>query len=73
MNAMDLIRRELAKAKTHEVVTIYECGKVRRLETTSLAAAETHAIGERRKIGRQLVDRESGRAVKVVSVEMRAL
>lgn len=65
-----IIAAALAAPKTHAVVTTYACGKVRRLETRSALAAETHAIGERRKIGRDLIDRETGGKVRVVSVEI---
>ncbi len=62
-----------ALPKTHAVVTTYACGKVRRFETRNLASAETHATGERRKIGRDLINRETGGKVRVVSVEIEAL
>ena len=60
----------LAAPKTHRVVTCYQCGKRREHETRNLASAENYAIGERRKIGRDLIDRESGATVRVVSVEI---
>lgn len=65
-----LIAAALAAPKTHAVVTLYESGKVRRFDTRSAASAENHAIGERRKIGRDLIDRETGDTVRVVSVEV---
>lgn len=58
----------LAAPKTHKVLTLYECGKVRDHQTRNLASAENYAIGERRKIGRALIDRESGKEVRVCSV-----
>lgn len=73
MNAMNLINAALAAPKTHEVVTTYECDKVSRFETRSAASAETHASGLRHKIGRDLIDRETGATVRVVSVEIKAL
>jgi hypothetical protein len=63
-----LIAAQLAKPITHEVVTTYADGTVRTLGTRSVAQAETHAIGERRKIGRALVERNTGKTVCVVSV-----
>ncbi len=68
-----LIAKALAAPKTHAVVTTYECGKVKRFETRSAASAETHAIGERRKINRNLIDRETGKTVRVVSVQIKEI
>jgi TPP-dependent indolepyruvate ferredoxin oxidoreductase alpha subunit len=73
MDAMDIINRALAMPKTHVVVTRYECGKERRFESRNIASAENWATGERRKIGRDLIDRETGATVRVVSVEIEAL
>lgn len=70
MNAEQMIAAALAMPHTHTVVTTYECGKVRRHTTRSAASAENYAIGERRKIGRGLIERETGRKVRVVSVEV---
>ena len=67
------INAALAAPKTHAVVTTYADGRTRRHETRSEATAETHAIGERRKIGRCLIDRDTGRTVRVVSVDIVAL
>lgn len=68
MNALDLIAANLAKPITHHVVTAYENGRTRVHGARSLAQADTYAIGERRKIGRSLVDRETGATVRVVTV-----
>ncbi len=70
MDAMDLINAALAAPKTHAVITHYECGKMKRFETRNAASAENFAIGERRKIGRNLISRETGETVRVVSVEI---
>lgn len=59
-----------AAPKPFKVVTTYECGKVRELACHSAGAAENHASGERTKIGRNLIERETGRTVRVVSVEI---
>jgi S-ribosylhomocysteine lyase LuxS involved in autoinducer biosynthesis len=67
------LQRILALPKTHAVVATYECGKVYRYEAHSLKSAENHAIGWHRKVGRDLIDRMTGRTVKVVSVEVAAL
>lgn len=63
-----LIAAALAMPKTHRVVTTYADGTTRQHETRNLASAENHAVGERRKIGRDLIDRETGNTVRVVSV-----
>lgn len=73
MNAMDLINAALAAPKTHSVVTTYACGKVRTFDTRNIASAEMHAVGERRKIGRELIDRETLATVRVVSVVVEAI
>jgi len=67
-DALSLIEAALLAPKTHKVVTTYADGRVREFETRSLATAEGHAIGERRKVGRGLIDRMTGEAVRVVSV-----
>lgn len=73
MDAMSLINAALAAPKTHAVLTIYENGKVRRHETRSAATAENYAVGERRKIGRNLIDRETGATVRVAAVDVVAI
>ena len=73
MDAMQLIQAALAAPHTHAVVTRYVDGRERRFTTRNAASAESYAVGERRKIGRQLIDRESGLTVSVVSVEVVAL
>src|SRR5690606_31548043 len=70
MEALDLIARELAKPMTHRVVTTYADGAIRSHETRGLAQAENYATGERRKIGRDLVDRATGATVRVVAVDI---
>jgi hypothetical protein len=68
-----LIAAALAAPKTHCVVTTYACGRVRRHETRSEATAENWAIGERRKIGRNLIDRATDKTVTVISVTVERL
>jgi len=63
-----LIAAALAMPKTHKVVTTYADGSVREFETRSHQTAENHAVLERRKIGRDLIDRMSGKTVRVVRV-----
>ncbi len=68
----DILNR-LAAPKQFAVVTTYDDGSVRRHETETNRQADNYAVGERRKVGRELVSRESGSAVKVVSVTIVAL
>lgn len=69
MDAMALIQRELAKPMTHVVLTTYADGATRKFEARGAAAAESYAVGERRKIGRELLSRAGGK-VTVASVEV---
>jgi len=68
-----LIDAALAAPKTRAVLTTYEDGTVKRHETRSAATAENWAIGERRKVGRDIIDRDTGKTVRVVMVEILAL
>lgn len=63
----------LARPMTHEVVTVFADGKTRAFPVRSLAQAENYAVGERRKIGRDLINRDTGATVCVIAVEVRAL
>jgi hypothetical protein len=72
MTALALIDAALAAPKTHCVVTLYADGSVKRHETRSQATAENFAVGERRKIGRNLIDRK-GNPVEVVGVTVETL
>lgn len=72
MNALDMIAAAHAAPKTHVVVTTYANGATKRHETRSAATAENFAIGERRKVGRDLISRDGG-TVRVVSVDVVAL
>lgn len=68
MNALDTIISQLAKSMTHRVTTYFEGGRIYRHDVRSAAAAENWAIGERRKIGKTLCNRETGDEVKVIAV-----
>jgi len=63
-----LIAAALAMPKTHKVVTTYADGRVKTFETRSALTAENHAVIERRKLGRDLIDRDTDRIVRVVGV-----
>lgn len=66
-----LIVAALAMPKTHKVVMTYADGSKRVHETRNAASAETHAsFVARPMVGRDLIERETGRTVRVVSVEI---
>ena len=73
MNGEALIARALAMPHTHEVITRYANGVERRFPTRNLASAENHADFERRKIGRDLISRDTGETVRVTEVEVREI
>jgi hypothetical protein len=62
------LRGLLARPKEWAVVTAYAGGATRTHETASHGAAENYAVGERRKIGRDLIDRGTGSIVRVTAV-----
>lgn len=68
MQTHPLIAAALAMPKTHKVVTTYADGDVYEFQTRSERTAENHAILDRRNIGRDLIDRETGKTVRIVSV-----
>lgn len=69
---MNSLTAAIAARKTHAVITTYADGTSTRHETRSAASAETHAIGERRKVGREVSTRNDDltwrEPVRVVSV-----
>jgi len=67
-----LIAAALSAPVTHAVRTVYSDGTVRLHHTRSHATAAMYATGERRQIGRELVDRETGARRLVLSVEIEA-
>ena len=73
MNVHDLIASKIAAPLTHRVSTVYASGAVKTHDTRGAAQAENWAVGERRKIGRELIDRMTGDKVRVVSVEISPL
>ncbi|GAA4108687.1 hypothetical protein ACFFTN_01290 [Aminobacter aganoensis] len=73
MNIEAFLAEQLARPMTHRVVTTYADGNTKSHDTFGAAQAENWAVGERRKIGRDLTDRTTGSTVRVVSVEVAAL
>jgi len=63
----------LAAPKTHCVLAVYESGKIYQFDCRNVESARSHAEAWTRKIGRTLIDRESGANVRVVSVSVLTL
>lgn len=70
MDMVARLERIAAGSKPCVYVIRYACGKERRIPCHSLAAANNGAARERRKIGRELIDRMTGATVRVVSVDV---
>lgn len=70
MSTHPLIAAAIAAPHTHKVVTTYVDGTTREHPTRSDATAEMYAAGERQKLGRDLIDRSSGKTVRVVNVSV---
>lgn len=70
MTTPAIILAMLAKPVTHEVVTTFADGSTRRFGVRSKPQGENYAVGERRKIGRDLINRETGDIVRVIAVEV---
>jgi hypothetical protein len=73
MDAEGLIARALAMPHTHEIVWAYADGRSERFTTRNRASAENFADGRRAKLNRDLIDRETGETVRIVSVEVREI
>ena len=67
-NTPSILRRVLSMPHTHKVVTTFADGRTREFTTRNEASARMYAVGERRKIGRDLIDRTTGATVRVMSV-----
>lgn len=68
MTIQERIAAELAKPMTHKCVTLYADGSAKEHLTRSWSQANNWAIGELRKVGRDLIDRETGKTVRVTDV-----
>lgn len=62
-----------ALPRTHKYVMTYADGSTREILAISAQAAENGAVRERRHIGKDLIDRVTGKTVRMVSVEVRAI
>lgn len=70
MNIETLIASRLAATKKFAVVATYADGATRQHETETKKQAENFAIEARRKIGKNLIGRETGKAVRVIRVDI---
>lgn len=68
-----LLARRLSAPKQFEVVTLFADGTSRSFETETRAQAENYAVGEKRKVGRDLLNRMTGATVRVTDVYVAAL
>lgn len=68
-----IVAAMLARPITHKVVTTWSNGTTNVLDVRSLAQAENHKITMSRMAGRDLISRETGETVRVVSIEIEAL
>lgn len=65
-----LISRMQSMPKAYAVVTRFADGAERRHETATEGQANNYAIGERRKIGRDLINSDTGAPVRVTAVNV---
>jgi len=65
-----IIARMQSMPKAYAVVTRFADGAERRHETATEGQARNYAVGESRKIGRDLINRETGGPVRVIAVDI---
>lgn len=68
MDIRDKLAALAAAPRGWRVAVLYVDGSVKTHDSRSLAGAKNFAIGERRKIGRELIDRATGNTVRIVEV-----
>lgn len=73
MDILERIATRLAAPKHFRITTTYASGVAKTREVETKGQAENWATGERRKIGRDLIDRMTGKTVRVVSVTIDAI
>lgn len=69
----NLIAARLTAPKKFKVVTLFADGTSRSHKTETRGQAENYAVGEKRKVGRALINRETGATVEVIDVYVAAL
>ena len=73
MNIEQFIASKQAATKKFAVVTTYADGQTRQMQTATVGQAENYAHGQRAKIGRDLINRDTGETVRVVGVTVSAI
>ena len=68
MNMIERLEQIAAGPKPWRVTTTYDHGGTRVLDQPFEASARNYAERDSRKIGRCLIDRETGKTVRIVSV-----
>lgn len=68
-----LIAKMQSMPKAFEVVTLFADGTSRAHQTATRGQADNYSVGEKRKIGRTLLNRDTGATVEVVDVYVAAL
>ncbi|MEA1840751.1 hypothetical protein [Agrobacterium tumefaciens] len=69
----NLIATRLAAPKKFEVVTLFADGTSRSHKTEKRGQAENYAVGEKRKVGRSLINGETGATVVATDVYVASL
>ena len=72
-NALSLIAARLAAPKRFSVTVTYSSGRTYVHETETLEQARNHSRNFTPKIGRDLIERETGKPVQIVSVTISPL
>lgn len=70
MDILERIAARIAAPKHFRITTTYASGVTKTRDVETMGQAENWATGERRKIGRDLIDRGTGDTVRVVSVNI---
>lgn len=74
MTSTDQVRQLIAAIqalpRTHKCITVYADGSTREVPAISEKAAENHAVMKRRVLGHDLIDRETGKACRLVAVRV---
>jgi len=65
---LELLAKRMAEPKRFRVTTTYDNGKTRTYDAATLKQAENHTKLYRPNINRELIDRDSGDIVRIVSV-----
>ncbi|UXR90945.1 hypothetical protein [Agrobacterium tumefaciens] len=69
----NLIAARLAAPEKFEVVTLFADGTSRSHKTETRGQAENYAVGEKRKVGRSLINSETGTNVRILAVYVASL